>query len=274
MSTTGCATTAIASLWRYPVKSMMGEEVNSAHLSERGVLGDRAYALLDTSTGKVASAKHPAKWPGMFRFRSAFLDAPAPGGALPPARVMLPGGDTLITTQPDFDARMSTELGRPVSLMSSAPDSSTLEEYWPDVEGLTLREAVTDEAMPPGTFFDLAVLHVLTTGTINRFRELYPSGRFEVRRFRPNLVIDTGEQAGFVENDWIGKTLAIGPEVQLKITGGCPRCVMTTLPQYDLPKDPGILRTAVQHNSAHIGVYASVIRNGRVTMGDPVVVLE
>jgi uncharacterized protein len=264
---------AVASLWRYPVKSMMGEEVNAADFTEVGVFGDRAYALLDTTTGKVASAKHPAKWPNMFRFRSSFQDSPMPGAALPPVRVTLPGGDTISTTDAEFDSRMSSELGRPVALLKSAPKASSLEEYWPDIEGLALREAVTDEAMPEGTFFDLAVLHILTTGTINRLRELYPSGRFEVRRFRPNLVIDTPGATDFVENDWIGKTLAIGPEVQLKITGPCPRCVMTTLPQYDLPKDPGILRTAVQHNAAHVGVYAAITRPGRITMGDTVEVI-
>ena len=101
---------SVASLWRYPVKSMMGEEVNSAHLTERGVLGDRAYALLDTSTGKIASAKNPSKWPAMFRFRSALQDAPAPGATLPAARVMLPGGDTVSTSEPDAPAPQPSAL--------------------------------------------------------------------------------------------------------------------------------------------------------------------
>jgi MOSC domain-containing protein len=95
-------------------------------------------------------------------------------------------------------------------------------------------------------------VHVLTTGTIDALRALYPEGRFEARRFRPNIVVSTNEQ-GFVENDWIGQTLAIGDDVRLQITGPCPRCVMTTLSQGDLPKDPGILRTAAQHNSAKRG---------------------
>ena len=272
MSTMAGHVGSVASVWRYPVKSMMGEEVNSAYLTERGVLGDRAYALLDTATGKVASAKHPAKWPNMFRFRSALQDSPAPGRPMPPARVTLPTGDSLLTTEAAFDERLSTALGRPVTLMTSAPKESSLEEYWPDVEGLALREAVTDEAMPEGTFFDLAILHILTTGTINKLRDLYPAGRFEVRRFRPNLVIDTGDVVDFVENDWIGKTVSIGPEVRFSITGPCPRCVMTTLPQYDLPKDPGILRAAVKHNNTHVGVYATVLSIGKITVGDPIVV--
>jgi MOSC domain-containing protein len=139
------------------------------------------------------------------------------------------------------------------------------------MEGLDYRDTVTDFELPAGTFFDLAVIHVLTTATIERLRALYPAGRFEVRRFRPNIVVSTGPDAqGFVENDWADRTIAIGDEVRLRITGPCPRCVMTTLPQGDLPKDPGILRTAAQHNHANVGVYADVIAGGAIRRGDPV----
>src|SRR4029077_12476277 len=132
-------------------------------------------------------------------------------------------------------------------------------------------DAVTDEAMPPGTFFDLATVHLLTTATLDRLRELYPPGRFEVRRFRPNVVVTgTSPEPGFIEQDWVGRTLALGNEVRLRITGPCPRCVMTTLPQEDLPKDAGLLRAAVQHNQGHVGVYASVLRGGSFRRGDPV----
>jgi len=258
----------IASLWRYPVKSMMGEELNASLVTERGVLGDRAFALIDRETGKVVSAKEPRKWARMFEFRSAYVEPPG-GNGLPPVRIMLPDGTIVTSDLPDLNEIVSRELGREVALAASAPDAPSLEEYWPDIEGLALREVVTDEAMPPGTFFDLAVVHVLTTATIDHLRELYPDGRFEVRRFRPNVVVAT-EKRGFVENDWIGRRLAFGDEVRLEVTGPCPRCVMTTLPQYDLPKDPGILRAAAKHNEANVGVYASVVRGGSVRRGDPV----
>src|SRR5205807_10311708 len=98
-----------------------------------------------------------------------------------------------------------------------------------------------------------------------------PPGRFEVRRFRPNVVVETATgEKGFVENAWIGRTLALGDAVRLSITGPCPRCVMTTLPQADLPRDPGILRAAAQHNHANVGVYADVIEGGAIRRGDPV----
>jgi uncharacterized protein len=125
--------------------------------------------------------------------------------------------------------------------------------------------------MPEGTFFDLAVIHILTTATIDRLRQLYPQGRFEVRRFRPNIVVEpsSGEE-GFIEDEWLGKTLVIGDEVRINITEPCPRCVMTTLPQGDLPKDPGILRTAAQHNQVNVGVYGAVQQGGTIGRGDPV----
>jgi uncharacterized protein YcbX len=139
------------------------------------------------------------------------------------------------------------------------------------MEGLDYRDRVTDFDLPEGTFFDSALVHVLTTATLDRLRELYPLGRFEVRRFRPNFVLQTADGLkDFVENAWIGRTLAIGDQVRLSISGPCPRCVMTTLAQGDLPKDPGILRTAAQHNQVNVGVYASVRQGGRVRRGDEV----
>src|SRR5206468_1675840 len=115
------------------------------------------------------------------------------------------------------------------------------------------------------------VLHLLTTATLDRLHALYPQGRFEARRFRPNMVVATtlGE-SGFIEDAWIGKTLAIGDAVRLNITAPCFRCVMTTLAQGDLAKDVGILRTAAHHHKAAVGVYASVLQGGEVRRGDSV----
>lgn len=264
---------SVVSLWRYPVKSMMGEELNASEVTERGLLGDRVYGLLDPSTGKVVSAKNPPKWSRMFDFRASLVSAPE-RGRTPPARITLPDGTIVTSDGPDFDRVVSKALGREVRFVSAAPDKPSLEEYWPDIEGLAHREAVTAEAMPPRTFFDAAPIHVLTTATIDRLRELYPEGRFEVRRFRPNVVVQTsGAERGFVENHWVGQTLAMGRSVRLRITGPCSRCVMTTLPQGDLPQDGGILRTAAKHNKTNVGVYAVVDRGGRIARGDAVTVV-
>jgi uncharacterized protein YcbX len=263
----------LASLHRYPVKSMMGEEINAARITPRGLFGDRAYALCDVETGMIVSAKNPKKWPGMFNYRASYMTPPLADSEIPAVRIGLPDGGYTETSSTAFAETISQKLGRPVKLISASPAGAQLEEYWPDMDGLAHRDAVTDEAMPEGTFFDLAVLHILTTSTLDKLRELYPAGRFEPRRFRPNLIIDTSGQTGFVENDWIGKTLSIGTEVKLKVTGPCPRCVMTTLPQGDLPKDPGVLKTAAKYNEVRVGIYASVIESGTVHVGDKISVI-
>jgi len=270
-STAGTIVGTVVSLWRYPVKSMMGEELNATDVTERGLLGDRAYALMDPAGGKVASAKNPRKWEKLFDCRAAFVEVSSAGRGFPPVRITLPDGTALTSDQQGLDELLSKVLGREVTLRTPAPKTPSLEEYWPDMEGLAHRETVTDEPMPPETFFDLAAVHLLTTATIDRLRELYPHGRFEARRFRPNIVVQpTPGEKGFVEDAWIGRVLAIGETVRLSITGPCPRCVMTTLPQGDLPRDPGILRTAAQHNRANVGVYAAVLQGGTIRRGDPV----
>lgn len=268
---------SVVALWRYPVKSMMGEDLNAAEVTERGLVGDRQFAVVDAATGKVAGAKNPRKWGNFFNFRAAYVEPPQRGSKLPAVRLTLPDGAVVTNEQGDLPQILSTALGREVTFEEAqgsdgepAPlRSAKAEEYWPDMDGLDYRDTVTDFDLPEGTFFDLSVVHVLTTATLDRLRELYPQGRFEVRRFRPNIVIaPSSSAAGFVENDWVDRTLAIGDEVRLRVTGPCPRCVMTTLPQGDLPKDPGILRASAQHNSANVGVYASVEQGGLVTRGD------
>jgi hypothetical protein len=262
---------SVGSLWRYPIKSMMGEELNAIAVTERGLLGDRAYALMDSSTGKVVSAKNPRKWSTLLDFAATYTEPPRLGEKFPPVQITLPENTIVSTEQSDIDQALSAALGREVTLSMSAPEAPTLEEYWPDVEGLDHRETVTEEEMPSETFFDFAVVHVLTTATIDRLRELYPEGRFEGRRFRPNIVVEpASDERTFIENSWIGRTLTLGDEVRLSINGPCPRCVMTTLPQGNLPKDVGILRTAAQHNQAHVGVYAAVLQGGMVRRGDRV----
>ena len=275
---------SVVTLWRYPVKSMLGEELNASNVTERGLAGDRAYALVDSADGKIASAKNPRKWPRMFAFRAALAATADLGDLLPAVRITLPNGDQLSSEQADHDERLSGVLDRAVTLQAAgrgdrqpAAASSrgrwagTAEEYWADMDGLDYRDTVTDFDLPQDTFFDCAAIHVLTTATLDQLREFYPQGRFEVRRFRPNIVVETSESgSGFPEDAWIGHTIRTGDHVRLSITGPCPRCVMTTLAQADLPKDSGILRTAAQHNGVNVGVYTSVAHGGKILRGDPI----
>jgi len=268
------ATGTVVSLWRYPVKSMMGEELNSSYVTERGLIGDRTYAVIDKQTGKVASAKNPRKWGKLFDFRSMFVvDSLHDVNDIPPVRITFPDGSNISSDNQDddMDYSLSKVFDREVRLMkASGFEKPSYEEYWPDIDGLAQREKVTDETMPSQTFFDIAVIHILTTSTINRLRELYPEGRFEVRRFRPNIVVESAsrEKKDFIENSWVGKKITIGEGIVLKVTAPCTRCVMITLPQGDLPQDLGILSTVARYNQVHVGVYASVHHGGTIHRGD------
>ncbi len=262
---------SVVALWRYPVKSMMGEELNGSSVTERGLAGDRAYALIDVETGKVVSAKNPRKWGNLFEFRAAFVEPPTDTQALPTARITFPDGTNATTNEEDIDERLSAVVGRPVRLASSVPDDPRIEGYWPDYEWLASPDRGFEVKLPPGTFFDCGVIHLVTTSTLDRLGSFRPQSRFDVARFRPNLVIQMTETVdAFVENDWVGRTLAIGDEVRFQVNEPCARCVMTTLPQGDLPKDPNVLRTIVQHNQGNVGVLAAVVHGGRVVRGDAV----
>jgi len=183
----------------------------------------------------------------------------------------LPKDPGILRTAAQNNQVLSKALNRAVTFRTAQSAAVNAEEYWPDMEGLDHRDTVTDFELPEGTFFDCAVVHLLTTATLDRLRELYPQGRFEVRRFRPNVVVETANGVKeFVENAWIGHTLAIGDAVRVAVTGPCPRCVMTTLAQGDLPKDPGILRTAAQNNQVNVGVYATVLQGGEIQRGESV----
>ena len=273
----------IDSMSRNPVKSMAGERRDAVTVTDRGLRGDRAYALVDRADGKVATAKNPRKWPRLLQFSATLPDDDAgagwdgerAGAVLPPVLITTPEGAEVSSADPDVEQSLTLALGRDVELRTVEPGSGNpwaarSEEYWPDLEGLDFRDTVTDFQLPAGTFFDSAVVHVLTTATLARMAELQPGGRMDPRRFRPNVVVDTAGRSGFAENDWVGRTLRLGYEVRLTVTGPCGRCVMVTLAQDDLPKDTGILRSAAQHNRLRVGVYASVLSGGRLRNGDRV----
>jgi uncharacterized protein len=269
---------SVATLWRYPIKSMMGEELNSAEITSNGLEGDRVYALIDTETGNVISAKNPKKWPTLFSFRATTL--PNTAKTPTPIWITLPDGEGIRSDQSDLNDKISKSLGRPVALQSQSPTNAKLEQYWPEYEGQgneVSSEAVAGDAAQ-GTFFDYSPLHLLTTSSLEALQKHYPEGRFEARRFRPNLMIDTGDAQGFVENDWVGKVIKIGNSLRLQITDPCPRCVMPTLAQGDLPQDSRIFKNAIAKNKLlvpfagkelpSVGVYALVLSPGRVKRGD------
>lgn len=257
----------VTGLWRYPVKSMRGEELDAAEVTERGFAGDRRYALIDTQTVKIVSAKNPQKWARLFEFQAVYASTMGEAEGTPVVSITFPDGTVMGSDERQIHEALSRTLGRDVVLATSAPDDARV-EY---IDVLAPSERIINFRTPNGTFFDYGAIHLLTTASLAHLNELYPQGSFDVRRFRPNIIIrPSTSEKGFIENDWVGKTLTIGERVQLRVVRACPRCVMTTLPQPGLPADAGILRTAAQHNEANVGVYATVLTGGTIRQGDPV----
>ena len=284
-------------MWRFPVKSMLGERRDHAVLTTEGVLCDRMWAIIDRADGKVASAKNPRKWRALLACRAEFLDEPVFDGPPAPVRMTLPDGRSITSDDRDVDAALSDFLGRQVTLASTAPKDAIFEETWPDVEGMAPAEFIdntrarVDEgesvsdlllgmAAPAGSFFDLSAVHLVTTSSLAELAARQPSSEFAVARFRPNFVIDTPNE-GFVENQWVGADIRLGSDAAVNMTMPTMRCVMTTLAQGDLPDDRGVLRAAVTHNRVEIsglgewacvGAYCSVVAPGDVWVDDPVTV--
>ena len=252
----------VAALYRYPVKSMLGEDLSSVEIDPRGVVGDRAYAVIDPAENRVGSAKIPKKWARLYEYTSRLNG----DGAVP--EIVFPDGSTAAVDDPDIDAMLSRDLGKEVRMVSTKPEDLKLEAVKPGLDAVDLPETVDFPLINP--FFDFAALHIVTSATLDHFRSLYPDGDFDARRFRPNIVVNAPGETGLLEETWIGKTLAIGDEVRVRIMMNTHRCAATTLPHHGLPNDPDILRTANKHNAGNVGVYAAVVETGTVRVGDAV----
>ena len=265
-------------LRRYPVKSMLGEDLTEADVDGSGLARDRRLAVVSRRTGKVASAKYPRLWRDMLTLSAEALD-----GA---ARITLPGGETVCSTDPGVDEVLSAVLGQPVTLTGTPPPDATLDRAVPEA---VLRDGIRAEvpatlieigaAAPPGTFVDFAPLHLITTATLGRIAELNPYRRARLERYRPNVVIRT-DADGFTENDWLGRDVRVGDDLVLRVIARTPRCAIPTLTHGDLPRDTEALRVVARHNRVSplagldpepcAGVYAEVLHPGRIRAGDPV----
>ena len=266
----------IDALWRYPVKSMLGERLDRLDIESRGVVGDRSHALWDVASARVASAKNPRRWAELLRFQARYLAEPVSGAALPSVAVQGPfrgaagGLETLSSDDPSLERLLSACFGRQLRLLDQPPEGASLEHYWPAVEGREFQEVTNDLALPTGTFFDACPIHALSNATLAQFRQLEPQLDFAVERFRPNILIETeGPATGFVEEAWVGGVLAIGDHVRLRVDRDCPRCVITTLAQGALPETMDILRATARHNNVAAGIRLSVLETGSVKVGDP-----
>jgi MOSC domain-containing protein len=261
-------------LRRYPVKSMLGEDVEAVEVTGTGLAGDRSHALIHQVTGKVVSAKNPRLWRAMLT-----LTATSEPGAI---TVIFPDGSAIRSTDSTVDKVLSDFLGHPVTLTATPPENAQMEHSDPDEvirHGVTAVVRTESRPLGVGTFFNFAPLHLLTTSTLARIAALTPDGTADQERYRPNIVISTGE-AGFTENDWLGRDLSVGDAV-LRVIARTPRCAVPTLAHgAGLPRDPAALRVLAEHNQVPAfdgrpgepcaGVYAEVLRPGRIHRGDAV----
>jgi MOSC domain-containing protein len=275
----------VAALRRYPVKSMLGEDLDVGDVTLTGLAGDRRLAVVSLATGKIASAKFPRLWRDLLTLSAAAAE-PTPAGAV---RITLPEGKTVWSNDADVDAVLSGLLDQPVTLTATAVPGAALDRAVPEA---VLRDGVDAQVPaelieiggggppgPPGSFVDFAPLHLLTTSTLDRIADLSPHGRADVERYRPNVVIRSAA-AGFTENDWLERILRVGDDLVLRVIVRTPRCAVPTLAHGALPRDPDALRVLARHNRVEpvdsldpepcAGVYAEVLRPGRIRTGDPV----
>ena len=225
----------VKQIWRYAVKSMAGEQLESCTVGLRGIPGDRGWVLKDEA-GKFATG---GKNPLLMQCSARYREAPS-NGFVPHVDLRFPDGVEAGSDLPDVDARLSALLGKPVLLSASAL----------------------------GDQFDAYPIHVLTTASIEVMSRWNTKADWDVRRFRPNIFIETEPGIeGLVEFGW--KTLRAG-NMELKCEVPAERCAMTTHSQAELPKDPSVLRSIVEAADQNLGVYASVIKSGEIRVGDPV----
>ena len=272
----------VAAVRRYPVKSMLGEDVDAGDVTFTGLADDRRLAVISRTTGKIASAKFPRLWRDLLTV-SAAADEGTGDGAV---RIMLPEGKTIWSNDADVDAVLSDLLDEPVTLIATPPPGAALDRAVPEA---VLRDGVDAQVPaelmelggggPPGTFVDFAPLHLLTTSTLDLIAELSPHGRADLQRYRPNVVVRTSAP-GFTENDWLERNIRIGDALVIRVIARTPRCAVPTLAHGALPRDPDALRVLARHNRVEpldsldpepcAGVYAEVLRPGRIRTGDAV----
>ncbi len=224
----------VGRLRRYPVKSLLGEELDRVHVERRGLSGDRLWSVRDPD-GKLGSGKSSRR----FRAMDGLLELSARYDGDTPV-LELADGRTVRGDDPDVDVALSAHVGRGVTLGREAEVSH----------------------------FDDGPVHLVTTSSLRALERAHGSP-VDVRRLRPNVVVETAGD-GFVEDDWVGRRVALGADVVLEITATMPRCVMVTLAQRDLPADRGLLQSVTGANDMSVGVVADVVRSGALAVGDEV----
>lgn len=280
----------VEKILRYPVKSMQGEALESAYLTERGLPLDRGWAVKSERTSNLSGAKQF----GQLLYCSARYLPETNAGAVPHVAITLPNGETISTEDERVHQALSDLVGEAVKLWPLQPKEDAEhyrlaraadydmetdlraifalqpDEPLPDLAKFP--EAVLTEllefASPRGTYFDAFPLNILTRASIRHLQSRLPSVTIDERRFRPNILLEDDENASRpAEFDWVGQKLSLG-EAVCEIEMECPRCVMATRDQPGLENAPEIMRTLVKELSQNLSVYAVVEKEGLVRAGD------
>jgi len=278
----------VKEIWRYPVKSMAGERMQRANVGARGIFGDRGWAIRDEKAGEIRNAR---KLPALLHCTAVYLHEPSES-EVPPTQITMPDGTTFRSDSTEANARLSELLGRSVSiwpiqpasdrefLRRAAPDNPDLKAEMRQVMGRLENEPLPDFSgmpseifeftSPLGTFFDAFPFHVITTASLSALATHNPGADFDTRRFRPNLLIETERGIeGLVEAEWSGRTIRIGG-TRIKLEMPTVRCVIPTLEQPGVKKDPSVLRTIVRDAAQNLGAYATIAHAGSIAVGDEV----
>lgn len=283
----------VAQIWRYPVKSMGGERIDQAEVGPRGIYGDRGWAVRDNKAGTIRSARYIPK---LLLCSARYLPG-TDAGLVPHVAITLPDGSTVNSDDSKVHGRLSEAIGKDLTLLSLRPDDEidplrqgpgalvtgsmesemrmlfglTDDEPLPDMSGLppALMRELSEVGAPRGTFFDAFPIDILTTSSIRYLQRFLPGVDLDVRRFRPNFLIDDGGASDINrEHEWLGQTIQLG-EARFDAVMECPRCTIVAAQQQGgIVKNSNITRTLVREMSQLMSVYCTVGTSGRVRVGD------
>ena len=283
----------VAEIWRYPVKSMGGERVERSLLDGNGIAGDRGWAVRDSEADETRSAR---QIPRLLQCAASYVEEPTAERRSPRVQLSLPDGAAVAGDAANVGELLSAALEREVSLTPLHPADdlahyrrapgdpnadpiAMLREVFglreddplPDLSGLP--QELGQFSTPPGTYFDCFPLHVMTTASLASLSGFGAGEDVDIRRFRPNVLIDTGDAEGLPEVEWAGRRLRIGDaEIEVKTT--TVRCSVPSHKQRDLERSGAVGRALIEHTKQHLGAYANVLTSAEVALGDAVELLD
>ncbi len=283
----------VSQLWRYPVKSMGGEQIESAQIDGNGVAGDRGWAVREIEADVTRNAR---EMPRLLQFAAAYAESPGFDNRSPAVTITTPDNDQVQSSDADRNQRLSDILGRPVLLTPLHPADDLAwyarapmpegvdpmqalrqimgmeeDDPLPDFSGLP--QELQGFSTPPGTYFDCYPIHIMTTSSLSTLASVGGGDDVDVRRFRPNVLIDTGNAEGLLEVDWTGKKLRLG-EVVIEMKTTTVRCSVPAHAQRDFGNSRAVGRALIEKTKQHLGSYCNVLEGGIVNLGDTVELID